>query len=351
VSQAIPKFSTSVQCRTRSSGSQTRVGPAPRRASPTEVASGSVLASFSIGELLQGLGIVCRVHLLTGFIDRVDLVAAALHFDLTDGEALTLELLLQRRLRLELRYWRLLQVPAASDGKAIRTATVVKAIVRCIFELRFCNGAQFEQEEVRFWPDGSNTNHRTRTAPAQSSETVWRKAPRLAAKNWSPVYESVISVDRGSYFGFCQTPGVLTNLEAWFRRRLRLYLWRQWRSEQNRFKELCRRGISKFNAAVAAGSPTGIWRMSGHPSVQQALRNGYFDSLGLRWTPFVGPLLLPSVEKRYAKPNAFRWSFHSSGRRVSAISLLAVRAGGCLPAAIAATMSGAKNVSRRRRVA
>src|SRR5450432_699011 len=84
-----------------------------------------------------------------------------------------------------------------------------------------------------------------------------------------------------SYFGFCQTPRVLTNLEAWIRRRLRLYLWRQWRSGQNRFKELCQRGISKFNAAVAAGSPTGIWRMSGHPSVQHALRNVHFDSLGL----------------------------------------------------------------------
>ena len=29
------------------------------------------------------------------------------------------------------------------------------------------------------------------------------------------------------YFGFCQTPRVLTNLEAWIRRRLRSYLWRQ----------------------------------------------------------------------------------------------------------------------------
>jgi hypothetical protein len=28
------------------------------------------------------------------------------------------------------------------------------------------------------------------------------------------------------YFGFCQTPRVLTHLEAWIRRRLRAYLWR-----------------------------------------------------------------------------------------------------------------------------
>jgi RNA-directed DNA polymerase len=83
------------------------------------------------------------------------------------------------------------------------------------------------------------------------------------------------------YFGFCQTPRVLTNLEAWIRRRLRLYLWRQWQNGPNRFKELRRRGVPKFNAAVAAGSPTGFWRMSAHPAVQQALRNPSFDSLGL----------------------------------------------------------------------
>jgi len=65
------------------------------------------------------------------------------------------------------------------------------------------------------------------------------------------------------------------------RRRLRSYLWRQWQNGHNRFKELRRRGVPKFPAAVAAGSPTGFWRVSGHPVVQQALRNHHFDSLGL----------------------------------------------------------------------
>ena len=84
-----------------------------------------------------------------------------------------------------------------------------------------------------------------------------------------------------SYFDFCQTPRVLTNLEAWTRRRLRMYLWRQWQNGHNRFKELRRRGVPKFLAAVAAGSPTGFWRMSGHPAVQMALRYHAFDALGL----------------------------------------------------------------------
>jgi len=51
--------------------------------------------------------------------------------------------------------------------------------------------------------------------------------------------------------------------------------------EWRRFKELRQHGLPKFHAAVAAGSPTGFWRMSGHPAVRQALRNPYFDGLGL----------------------------------------------------------------------
>ena len=83
------------------------------------------------------------------------------------------------------------------------------------------------------------------------------------------------------YFGFCQTPRVLTSLEAWIRRRLRAYLWRQWNNGHKRFKELRRRGLSTFQAAIAAGSPTACWRMARHVAVQQALRNHHFDSLGL----------------------------------------------------------------------
>jgi RNA-directed DNA polymerase len=74
---------------------------------------------------------------------------------------------------------------------------------------------------------------------------------------------------------------MLSNLDAWIRRGLRMHLWRQWQNGRSRFNELRRPGVSKFHAAVAAGSPTGFWRMSGHPAVQQALCNRYFDSIGL----------------------------------------------------------------------
>jgi RNA-directed DNA polymerase len=84
-----------------------------------------------------------------------------------------------------------------------------------------------------------------------------------------------------AYFGFCQTPWVLHNLDAWIRRRLRMVLWKQWRNGPNRFAQLRKRGVSKRHAAVAAGAKSSHWRMSRHITVQQALPNGYFFALGL----------------------------------------------------------------------
>ncbi|WP_352764366.1 group II intron maturase-specific domain-containing protein [Mesorhizobium sp. M0189] len=108
------------------------------------------------------------------------------------------------------------------------------------------------------------------------------------------------------YFGFYQTPRVLTNLEAWIRRRLRLYLWRQWGNGHNRFKELRRHGVPKFGAAVAAGSPTGFWRMSAHPAVQQACAT-ITSSLSVSLVFMSLPKLNPIEPPWYSTDPYARW--------------------------------------------
>jgi hypothetical protein len=55
-----------------------------------------------------------------------------------------------------------------------------------------------------------------------------------------------------AYFGFCQTPRVLTNLEAWIRRRLRSYLWRQW---QNARRKRSSAGADHTLPGSAVGPP------------------------------------------------------------------------------------------------
>jgi len=83
------------------------------------------------------------------------------------------------------------------------------------------------------------------------------------------------------YFGKCETPSVLENLEAWTRRRLRSAIWRQWRLGSTKFAELRKRGVGKDLAAKTAGSAHGPWRLANSPALNLALPNAYFDSLGI----------------------------------------------------------------------
>jgi len=83
------------------------------------------------------------------------------------------------------------------------------------------------------------------------------------------------------YFGFCQTPSVLRNLDSWIRRRLRCFQWKQWKRGKTRFAELRKRGVGKDLAAQTAGSSRGLWHISRSPALSFALPGAYFDSLGL----------------------------------------------------------------------
>jgi RNA-directed DNA polymerase len=87
------------------------------------------------------------------------------------------------------------------------------------------------------------------------------------------------------YFGFCETPRVLQRLDQWIRRRLRCFLWKQWKRGRTRFKKLVARGVSRDLAAQTAGSPHSAWRLSCSPALSIALPSRYFRSLGL---PSVG---------------------------------------------------------------
>jgi RNA-directed DNA polymerase len=84
-----------------------------------------------------------------------------------------------------------------------------------------------------------------------------------------------------AYFGFCQTPWELRDLDSWIRRRLRCVFWTQWKCGRTRFKQLRKRGLSIADAAHAAGWYQGPWRGSLNRAIHKALPNTYFDSAGL----------------------------------------------------------------------
>jgi RNA-directed DNA polymerase len=84
-----------------------------------------------------------------------------------------------------------------------------------------------------------------------------------------------------NYFGFCETPEVLSSLTGWVRRRLRCALWRQWRTARRRRTALIALGVGPVLARNTAASYRGPWSTSQNKALHIGLSNAYFRSLGL----------------------------------------------------------------------
>jgi RNA-directed DNA polymerase len=83
------------------------------------------------------------------------------------------------------------------------------------------------------------------------------------------------------YYGFCQTPSVLRDLDSWIRRRLRSFIWKQLRHGRRKYAELKARKVGTNLAAQTAGSTHGPWRVSRSPALSYAYPNALFSALGL----------------------------------------------------------------------
>jgi len=84
-----------------------------------------------------------------------------------------------------------------------------------------------------------------------------------------------------SYFGFCETPQELVNLTRWVRLRLRVALWRQWKTPRRRRAVLLELGVTPKLASNTAGSGHGPRYLAQAKALSVGLSNAYFKSLGL----------------------------------------------------------------------
>lgn len=121
----------------------------------------------------------------------------------------------------------------------------------------------------------------------ESKTRFKRRVRQLIPIGYSRKLETVIkelaTYLRGwsGYYGFCETKSILEKLDGWIRRRLRAYIWAQWKTSKNRLKELRRRGVKGKIARSTAGSSKGPWRIGRCQAVNYALPNRFFDKIGL----------------------------------------------------------------------
>jgi RNA-directed DNA polymerase len=83
-----------------------------------------------------------------------------------------------------------------------------------------------------------------------------------------------------AYFGLCETPRILEELEGWIRRRLRCLIWKHWKRGK-RYSNLIKRGVDKLMAWNVACGKFGPWRASHTAAMSKAYPNSWFASFGL----------------------------------------------------------------------
>lgn len=82
------------------------------------------------------------------------------------------------------------------------------------------------------------------------------------------------------YFGIARTPTIYQGLDAWIRRKLRCYLYKQWKTPRNRAQQLQKRGIGPWLAWGVAMKGYGPWKVAGSPAMTRALTNECLEQMG-----------------------------------------------------------------------
>lgn len=113
-----------------------------------------------------------------------------------------------------------------------------------------------------------------------------RRVRRLTKRNRGVSFSSVLyDLKRFTdgwvgYFRIARTPSVYQRSDSWIRRRLRCYVWKQWKKPKTRAKELLKRGIGPWLAWGVAYNGDGPWKVAGCPAMTQVLSIARFEAIG-----------------------------------------------------------------------
>jgi len=76
-----------------------------------------------------------------------------------------------------------------------------------------------------------------------------------------------------NYFKLANMKSLLIETDKWYRRRLRMVMWKQWKRIKTRFQNLMKLGISKFQAMMFSNTRKGYWRTAKSPILQTSISN------------------------------------------------------------------------------
>lgn len=84
------------------------------------------------------------------------------------------------------------------------------------------------------------------------------------------------------YFALADTKSPFRKLDGWIRRRLRMCLWKNWKTPKTRIRNLIKLGVPSWKAYEWGNSRKGYWRISNSPILHKTLGNSYWNDQGLK---------------------------------------------------------------------
>ena len=85
------------------------------------------------------------------------------------------------------------------------------------------------------------------------------------------------------YFYIADMKHILQSWDKWLRRRIRMYIWKQWKKPKTRVQNLKRLGIPAWQAYQWGNTRLGYWRVAGSGILSRSITNeklalaGYYD--------------------------------------------------------------------------
>jgi RNA-directed DNA polymerase len=84
-----------------------------------------------------------------------------------------------------------------------------------------------------------------------------------------------------NYFKLANMKDLLIVIDScWYRRRLRMVIWKQWKRIKTRFHNLIKLGISQYQAMMFSNTRKGYWRTAKSPFLQTSIYNESLQKAG-----------------------------------------------------------------------
>lgn len=83
-----------------------------------------------------------------------------------------------------------------------------------------------------------------------------------------------------NYFKLADVKNLLLNVDEWYRRRLRMIIWKQWKRIRTRLRNLIKLGIEKYKAWEYANTRKGYWHTANSPILKRSITNERLKQAG-----------------------------------------------------------------------